>query len=58
MPEFVSSIRAFAISGLHPRPKSVLIIGLATGAWAQILVNDPEVQDATIVEINPGFFCH
>jgi spermidine synthase len=48
-------IRAFAISGLHPHPKSVLIIGLSTGAWAQILVNDPEVQDVTIVEINPGY---
>jgi spermidine synthase/MFS family permease len=48
-------IRAYAISGLHPHPQSVLIIGLATGAWAQILVNDPEVQDVTIVEINPGF---
>jgi spermidine synthase len=48
-------IRAYAISGLHTHPKSVLIIGLATGAWAQILVNDPEVQDVTIVEINPGY---
>ena len=48
-------IRAYAISGLHPQPGSVLIIGLATGAWAQILVNDPQVQDVTIVEINPGF---
>jgi len=48
-------IRAYAIPGLHPHPKDVLIIGLATGAWAQILVNDPEVQDVTIVEIDPGY---
>jgi len=48
-------VRAYAICGLHPKLKSVLIIGLATGAWAQILVNDPEVEDATIVEINPGY---
>jgi len=48
-------IRAYAIAGLHPHPKSVLIIGLATGAWAQILSNNREVQDVTIVEINPGF---
>ena len=48
-------IRAYAICGLHPHPKSVLIIGLATGAWAQVLVNNPEVQDVTIVEINPGY---
>jgi spermidine synthase len=48
-------VRAYAISGLHPHPENVLIIGLATGAWAQILVNNPEVQDVTIVEINPGY---
>jgi predicted membrane-bound spermidine synthase len=47
--------RAFAISGLHPNPKNVLIIGLATGSWAQVVANDPLVQDLTIVEINPGF---
>jgi spermidine synthase len=48
-------IRAYAIAGLHPHPKNVLVIGLATGAWTQILVNNPEVQDVTVVEINPGF---
>jgi len=47
--------RAFAISGMHPKPKSVLIIGLASGSWAQVVVNDPEVEDMTIVEINPGY---
>ncbi len=47
--------RAFAISGLHPRPKTMLIIGLATGAWAQVVANDPAVEQITVVEINPGF---
>jgi predicted membrane-bound spermidine synthase len=47
--------RAFAISGLHPNPRKVLVIGLATGAWTQVLVNDPQVEDVTVVEINPGF---
>jgi predicted membrane-bound spermidine synthase len=47
--------RAFVICGLHPKPKNVLIIGLATGAWAQVVANDPEVEQVTIVEINPGF---
>jgi hypothetical protein len=47
--------RAFAICGMHPRPKNVLVIGLATGAWAQVVANDPNVDDVTIVEINPGF---
>lgn len=48
-------IRVYAISGLHPKPASVLIIGLATGAWAQVVANDPNVHDITIVEINPGY---
>jgi hypothetical protein len=47
--------RAFAISGMHPHPRKVLVIGLATGAWTQVLVNDPNVEDVTVVEINPGF---
>jgi hypothetical protein len=47
--------RAFAISGLHPKPKSVLIIGLASGSWAQVIASNPEVEDITIVEINPGY---
>jgi spermidine synthase len=47
--------RAYAIPGLHPDPKEVLVIGLSSGSWAQILINDPEVEDETIVEINPGY---
>jgi spermidine synthase len=47
--------RAFAIAGLHPKPSKVLIIGLASGSWAQVLANCPGVDDVTIVEINPGF---
>jgi spermidine synthase len=47
--------RAYAIPGLHPDPKDVLIIGLSSGSWAQILTNDPQVEDVTIVEINPGY---
>jgi spermidine synthase len=48
-------VRAFAIAGLHPKPLKVLIIGLASGSWAQVLANCPGVDEVTIVEINPGF---
>jgi len=47
--------RAFVISGLHASPKNVLIIGLASGSWAQVVANDTNVKDITIVEINPGY---
>lgn len=47
--------RAFVVSGLHPKPKSVLVIGLASGSWTQVIANTPNVEDVTIVEINPGY---
>jgi len=47
--------RAFAIAAMHPSPRHVLIIGLSSGSWAQVLVNHPQFEDATVVEINPGY---
>ena len=47
--------RAFAICGLDPKPKKVLIIGLASGSWAQVVASDSTVEDVTVVEINPGY---
>jgi spermidine synthase len=47
--------RAFAICGMHEAPSRMLIIGLASGSWAQVEANDPRVKDITIVEINPGY---
>ncbi len=47
--------RVFAMSGLHPRPRRVLMIGLGSGSWAQIAANNPQVEEMTIVEINPGY---
>ena len=40
---------------MHPLPKHVLMIGLASGSWAQVIANDKDVEDETIVEINPGY---
>lgn len=47
--------RAYALSALHPRPRDVLMIGLSSGSWAQVLVNHPDVERLTIVEINPAY---
>jgi spermidine synthase len=47
--------RAYAVAGLHPAPRDVLMIGMSTGAWAQVLVNNPSVETLTIIEINPGY---
>jgi spermidine synthase len=48
-------IRPMSLALYHARPREVLMIGLATGAWAQVIVNNPELERLTIVEINPGY---
>lgn len=47
--------RAYAVAGMHPAPKQVLVIGLSSGSWAQVVANHPGVEDVTVVEINPGY---
>ncbi len=48
-------IRAYAIAAWHPEPKRVLMIGLATGSWAQVIVHHPSVEEMTIIEISDGY---
>lgn len=48
-------VRAYAVPALHPAPRRVLVVGLATGAWAQVLANDPDVEHLVAIEINPGY---
>lgn len=48
-------IRPLSLALFHPAPRDVLMIGLATGAWAQIVAANPAVERLTIVEINPGY---
>src|SRR5207249_4151190 len=33
----------------------MLMIGLASGSWGQVLANHPQLEKLTIVEINPGY---
>src|SRR6185437_7908433 len=48
-------IRPYALSLFHPAPRQVLMIGLSSGSWAQIIASNPAVEALTIVEINPGY---
>lgn len=48
-------VRPFALSLYHPHPRDVLMIGLASGSWAQVVAANPDVAHLTIVEINPGY---
>jgi len=47
--------RAYSLSSFHPYPKQVLMIGLSSGSWAEVIANHPQVEKLTIVEINPGY---
>lgn len=47
--------RAYALSFFHPAPKRLLVIGLSSGSWAQILIHHPQEEAMDIVEINPGY---
>lgn len=48
-------IRPYILSAFHPNPRRVLMIGLATGSWAQVIANHPQLEELLIVEINPGY---
>jgi spermidine synthase len=48
-------LRPFSMSLWHPAPRHVLMIGLSTGSWAQVIANHPQVEKLIIVEINPGY---
>lgn len=48
-------LRPALILAMHPQPKRILVIGLASGSWTQLLANMPGVEDITAIEINPGY---
>jgi spermidine synthase len=48
-------LRALVLSAVHESPKRILMIGLASGSWAQVFANHPQVELLDVVEINPGY---
>jgi spermidine synthase len=48
-------VRPFALSAFHANPAHVLLVGLGSGSWAQVIANNPQVRDLTVVDINPGY---
>ncbi len=48
-------IRPLSLGLVHPAPKRVLLIGLASGSWTAVVANHPGVESVTVVEINPGY---
>lgn len=48
-------LRAYGIGAMHPAPKKMLMIGLASGSWAKVLSHMPGLEHLEIIEINPGY---
>ena len=48
-------IRPYALSGYIKQVKRVLVIGVASGSWVQIIAHHPELEEMIAVEINPGY---
>ena len=48
-------IRAYTVPAFHPAPREILMIGIGSGSWLQVLSNLDEVDSITVVEINPGY---
>jgi len=48
-------IRAYGIAAIHPNPRRILMIGIGSGSWAQVISNMPGLEKLTIIEINPGY---
>ena len=48
-------LRPFLVAAMHPQPKRVLVVGLASGSWTQVLANLPGVEQVVAIEINPGY---
>jgi spermidine synthase len=48
-------MRAYGVGAMHPAPKRMLMVGLASGSWAKVLSSMPGLEKLTIVEINPGY---
>jgi spermidine synthase len=47
-------VRAYAVSLFHRAPKRILMVGLSSGSWTQILASHPDLETLDVIEINPG----
>ena len=48
-------VRPYALSAFQPNLSHVLMIGIGSGSWAQVIANEPHLRDLTVVDINPGY---
>lgn len=47
--------RVYLLGGLKPEARRVLVIGLSSGSWTQVLRTFPDLETMDVVEINSGY---
>lgn len=47
--------RAYLLTTMQPEAKKALVIGLSTGSWVKVLSMMPNLEEITVLEINPGY---
>jgi spermidine synthase len=48
-------VRPYFLSAVRDRIENVLVIGVASGSWTQILANHPQVKKVTAIELSHGY---
>jgi len=48
-------VRPYFLSAVRDRIENVLVIGVASGSWTQILVSHPQVKSVTAIELSHGY---
>ncbi|WP_395744316.1 fused MFS/spermidine synthase [Prosthecobacter sp.] len=48
-------VRPYFLSAVRDRIENVLVIGVASGSWTQILVSHPQVKHVTAIELSHGY---
>lgn len=47
--------RAYLLPVIAPKAENILVVGLSTGSWVEVLAAIPNLKHMTVVEINPAY---
>ncbi|TDQ56835.1 spermine/spermidine synthase [Mesocricetibacter intestinalis] len=47
--------RAYLLPVIAPEAKNVLVVGLSTGSWVDVLATMPGLEKITVIELNPAY---
>lgn len=47
--------RAYLLPVIAPHSENILVIGLSTGSWVEVLSASPMIKKITVIELNPAY---